>query len=237
MGEIALKLKDSKVASYCHENVITMPLIKNTQCMYVINWKQSELTYIRGVNEMLGYKKEEFNISNIINFTHPDDVVIVMRVVMAYISHTLNTDLIDKELKFNSTYRLLKKDGTYMRILRQSSPYEIGASGKIISHLSILTDITFIENEDHLVKWDIYSNNTVCHDFKDLIYKDFIDFFTPRELEIILLIKAGNTNKHIAEKLFISFHTVVAHRKNILLKSGCHNTKELLLFASNNGII
>ena len=93
-----------------------------------------------------------------------------------------------------------------------------------------------MESADHKVEWDIYSNTMEIHDFKHLIYKDFIDFFTPRELEIIILIKAGYTNKRISEKLFISFHTVVAHRKNILLKSACHNTKELLEFTSINGI-
>lgn len=233
---MALELRDSNIAGHYNNNVNTIPLINKQQCMYVIDWKQSKLTYIRGVKNMLGYNKTDFRIDNFTNFIHPDDIIVVMRVLSAYMTHAFKSSKVDKDLRFNSTYRLLKKDWTYMRILRQSSPYEIDTSGKLISHLSVLTDISFMESADHKVEWDIYSNTMEIHDFKHLIYKDFIDFFTPRELEIIILIKAGYTNKRISEKLFISFHTVVAHRKNILLKSDCHNTKELLEFTSINGI-
>jgi DNA-binding CsgD family transcriptional regulator len=235
-NKMALELKETSVADRCHKKIKKILLIKNKQCSYVIDWKQSKLTYSRGIKNMLGYAKADFGIDDITNYTHPDDVIMVVRVVSAYITHVLKSDIVNKDLRFNCTYRLLKKDGTYMRILRQSSPYEIDASGKLISHLSILTDISFIESLDNKVEWDIFSDSMEIHNFKQLVYKDFIDFFTPRELEIILLIKAGNTNKIIAEKLFVSFHTVVAHRKNILLKSCCHNTKELLAFTSSNGI-
>lgn len=49
-----------------------------------------------------------------------------------------------------------------------------------------------------------------------------------RELEILGLIMQGFVNKQIAEKLFISFETVKTHRKNILLKTGMHNTAALI---------
>lgn len=41
---------------------------------------------------------------------------------------------------------------------------------------------------------------------------------TRREKEIIKLIVEGQTNKQIAEKLFIAYHTVKTHRKNIFRK-------------------
>jgi DNA-binding NarL/FixJ family response regulator len=41
-----------------------------------------------------------------------------------------------------------------------------------------------------------------------------------RETEIIQLISAGMANKEIAEKLFLSIHTVKTHRKNIIKKLG-----------------
>ncbi len=42
-----------------------------------------------------------------------------------------------------------------------------------------------------------------------------------REGEIIRLVAEGFTNKEIADKLFLSAHTVTTHRKNIMAKSGC----------------
>ncbi len=51
---------------------------------------------------------------------------------------------------------------------------------------------------------------------------------SPRELEIITLVSNGLTNNEIAEKLFLSVHTVMTHRKNILHKLQVRNTAEML---------
>jgi DNA-binding NarL/FixJ family response regulator len=58
-----------------------------------------------------------------------------------------------------------------------------------------------------------------------------------RETEIVRHIAEGSTNKKIAEKLFLSVHTVNTHRKNILKKLRIKNTSELILFAINKDII
>jgi len=54
---------------------------------------------------------------------------------------------------------------------------------------------------------------------------------SPREIEIITLIAEGNTNALIAEKLFISTHTVNTHRKNIMGKLGVKNTAGIVMYA------
>ena len=51
---------------------------------------------------------------------------------------------------------------------------------------------------------------------------------TPREKEVILLIVEGLTTKEIAERLFLSKHTVESHRQNILLKLELKNCDELV---------
>ncbi|WP_214072665.1 response regulator transcription factor [Mucilaginibacter sp. dw_454] len=52
---------------------------------------------------------------------------------------------------------------------------------------------------------------------------------SPRETELIHLIAEGLTNKEIADKLFLSIHTIKTHRKNIIKKLGFSfkNTAEL----------
>lgn len=57
-----------------------------------------------------------------------------------------------------------------------------------------------------------------------------------REIEIVDLIRSGYTNNEIAEKLFLSVHTVMTHRKNILHKLEVRNTAEMLaLLLSGEG--
>jgi len=52
-----------------------------------------------------------------------------------------------------------------------------------------------------------------------------------RECEIITLIAEGFTNQQIAEKLFLSSHTVNTHRKNIMAKLGVKNTAGIVMYA------
>jgi DNA-binding NarL/FixJ family response regulator len=58
-----------------------------------------------------------------------------------------------------------------------------------------------------------------------------------REVEIIQLIAEGLTNKQIADKLFLSTHTVMTHRKNIMNKLGINNTAGIVIYAIKENII
>jgi len=60
------------------------------------------------------------------------------------------------------------------------------------------------------------------------VNKDFLSNFTAREIEIIKLLAAGKASAEIADILFISPQTVSKHRSNILKKSGCKNSTELI---------
>ena len=60
---------------------------------------------------------------------------------------------------------------------------------------------------------------------------------TDREMEIIQLIAGGLSNKQIADKLFLSTHTVNTHRKNIMSKLGVNNTAGVVMFAVKNRLL
>jgi DNA-binding NarL/FixJ family response regulator len=60
---------------------------------------------------------------------------------------------------------------------------------------------------------------------------------TSSELEIVRLISDGLTTKEIASRKFISFHTVISHRKNIFRKLGVTSVSELIMFAIKSGWI
>lgn len=58
-----------------------------------------------------------------------------------------------------------------------------------------------------------------------------------RECEIIVLIAEGYTNGQIADKLFLSSHTVNTHRKNIMSKLGVKNTAGIVMYAVKTNLI
>ncbi len=58
-----------------------------------------------------------------------------------------------------------------------------------------------------------------------------------REKEVIVEIVNGLSNKEIADKLFISVHTVISHRKNIARKLNIHSPAGLTIYAIVNHLV
>jgi DNA-binding CsgD family transcriptional regulator len=75
-----------------------------------------------------------------------------------------------------------------------------------------------------------------------LIYKQKEEPHSPegisnREKEVLRLVAVGLTNKEIGDKLFISSHTVITHRKNISAKLGIKTIAGLTMYALINHLI
>lgn len=58
-----------------------------------------------------------------------------------------------------------------------------------------------------------------------------------REKEIVICVVKGLTNKEIAEKLYLSTHTVITHRRNIARKLQIHSASGLTIYAIVNKLV
>ena len=58
-----------------------------------------------------------------------------------------------------------------------------------------------------------------------------------REKEIITCVVKGMTNKAIADKLYLSIHTVITHRRNIARKLQIHSSAGLTIYAIVNKLV
>lgn len=58
-----------------------------------------------------------------------------------------------------------------------------------------------------------------------------------REMDVLKLICQGNTNKQIADSLFISIKTVEGHKAKLMLKTETNNAVSLVLFAIKNQLV
>ncbi|MBQ8594070.1 MAG: response regulator transcription factor, partial [Bacteroidaceae bacterium] len=54
---------------------------------------------------------------------------------------------------------------------------------------------------------------------------------------IVICVVKGMTNKEIAEKLYLSPHTIMTHRKNIARKLEIHSTAGLTIYAIVNKLV
>jgi DNA-binding CsgD family transcriptional regulator len=99
--------------------------------------------------------------------------------------------------------------------------------------------LCIIEKVDHLIKGDRYwiryeagkSDKNFAHFHSDELLLTKGDLLTAREMEILRLVNDGLESDAIAEKLFISIHTVDKHRKNMLQKMDAKNSTAMLHMA------
>ena len=129
-----------------------------------------------------------------------------------------------------------RKDGSYIHILSQSSVYELDAKGNLLKSYTKLSDISYL-NISTPVSWSVRSNNMDNAFIQSKLFNIFENPFTKREIEIIKEIQIGGTNKEIAERLFVSHHTIATHRKHIFQKCNCHSVVDLLLYCQQLNII
>lgn len=60
---------------------------------------------------------------------------------------------------------------------------------------------------------------------------------TPREYEVLVLMAEGLSNQEIADRLFVSLHTVKTHASNLLSKLGAQRRTQAIQLAKALGIL
>lgn len=209
---------EEKVALYEYilDNVHAGIWLNSIEKSLWINKRTAEITgcTVEELNEM---GIEEFQK----RFNHPDD---------ADLFEESKKYLIDREIGYATTiFRQKDKDGNWLKVIGSNKvskwspegfPLEAVNCAIVISEeLSGYTKIEDLLKENAILKHKLK--------LKDL---------TRREFEIIRQIAGGFSTKQIADKENISFHTVEAHRKNIMRKLAVNNLADLVRFATECGL-
>lgn len=96
-----------------------------------------------------------------------------------------------------------------------------------------------VKGVDAVLAGEIYYDPRLSLTTPNLHHDDFFVkrfSLTPREVEIIKMIRDGLNTSEIAEKLFLGLETVKTHRKNIYFKLSISKLTELIKFAIDNNI-
>ncbi|WP_303310023.1 LuxR C-terminal-related transcriptional regulator [Hymenobacter sp. BT730] len=211
----------------------------------IFDASQASYVYISDmVERALGYKAERF-LTGGLDFTfsivHPDDLPGLVRFL------ELEMDYLDAipegqhRLNYRSSYdyRLRCLNGNYMRVLQRNAVLDLNQEGHVLRTLLIISNISHLK-KDHSLMTNIISDQKT-----DLLYTYDTESHTlstdnvlsKRELEILRLLGRDFTSKDIADKLFISVHTVETHRRNMLEKTNIKDTSKLVSFAEAAGLI
>ena len=79
--------------------------------------------------------------------------------------------------------------------------------------------------------FNLLSDNKLNQDKPDSIE------LSNRETDVLVALVKGLTNKEISDKLYISVHTVITHRKNIVRKTGIKSVSGLTVYALLNNLV
>jgi DNA-binding CsgD family transcriptional regulator len=169
---------------------------------------------------------------------HPDDLPIWMRVLEELMLFTM-TEIPRKErpnLIYTWNMRIKNSKGEYLNAFEHQTPTYFDENGKPIigiAHQSIVGG-----GEQRPIIATVKKLNEK-NEYETIFYKNYSQrlltmALTNREKDVVRLLALNKTSKEIAEKLFISSHTVNVHRKNILSKLNFENTNELVQYCLIN---
>ena len=113
---------------------------------------------------------------------------------------------------------------------------------KCFAFLSCLTDENILKQYDERIS--IYDSVDQLKDKLNKLFEtpieettDDTEILSQREKEILTCVVKGQTNKEIAQTLFLSTHTVITHRRNIVRKLEIHSTAGLTIYAIVNKLV
>ena len=139
---------------------------------------------------------------------------------------------------FSRKYRIRKPDGSFVCLLEQNKVLQIDSDGNITHVLGTCTDISeLVKPQRFEATVQVAANASTTRPVPQEEQETAKTKLSEREKEIVRLVAEGLSSKLIADQLFLSFHTVNTHRKNIICKTHSKNTSGLVQYAISNRII
>jgi len=211
---------------------------RDSQFFVVGDFVQFKFLYTsKRSKEVIGIPREHVNPYYIMEATHPGDLNKhgMGRAKLV----NLSKDLFIAEsgrILLSSSLRMRNAAGTYNELLFQCLLFYSSLPYKTVYLLELHTIIDQFKKRKH--GFHYYVGN----DLSNFRYpdKELLNIginFSSRELEIIKLVSLGMESEQIANKLFLSVHTVNTHRRNILKKTGKANISELIYDLKDLGVL
>jgi len=213
---------------------------------YILNFDTYQMEFVHpNIEKLLGVKPKDYSLDKLLKLMHPDDLKFMPQKESIAIDFLFNRITADQLLKYKVSYvmRFKTLSGQYKTYLHQAKTLTTSKDGKIQQVIGVHTDISYLNTPiDHKISfigdsgYPSFFSEVVNPQFQQF-QQTFKQLFTKKEEEIIKLLTKGLDFKAIANILHISPHTVNTHKRNILKKSNCKNTAEMLSYCLRLGIV
>ncbi|MEO6681694.1 MAG: LuxR C-terminal-related transcriptional regulator [Ginsengibacter sp.] len=208
---------------------------------YIIDFFDMSVSHVSSsVRDIHGFDPLKMSFNDVLNTIHPEDISFVNKAEAASLDFVFKNFGPEQILSYKISYnfRSKMKNGEYAMLNHQALILTLDESGGYGKSLNIHTRI------DHLCPVNPGTFSLIGLNenpsYLNLSIEGGTDkkfSFSKREIDIIKLISDGENNETIAQKLNISVLTVKTHRRNILSKSNCKNTAQLIKKSMVYGII
>lgn len=197
------------------------------------------------IHELTSFEKDEWKeyYPNFLQHVMiPEDFIYFLGGVEFMISYLENIEISQRQdYRFNIYARIKNTNYEYRWMVIQFPRIMYNKEGKALSSLIVVSDQSNFDIVNQPVMSLIDSSN-----IRKPIQRAFIERgttrinccnITKREREILSLMISGNTSPQIAEKLFISYHTVENHKRNLRQKTNCKTSAELIYCVLKSNLI
>lgn len=211
----------------------------------VVNFNTFQYEFIgKGQAFLSGYENEVVEKEGIrfqVRHMHPEDGEFIVKHSYPAFNKILESLSFEEQKKIllQHNYRFRHKEGHYVHLMEQVTVLKADEEGKIMVCLVHVYELPMVQPFKIKV---LINRLRTDQTYETLLTAEFPQIeeklqLSQREKEIIKLLSAGLNSEKIADRLFISYHTVRTHRKNMLQKLGIKSTSELVAYGITHGIV
>jgi DNA-binding CsgD family transcriptional regulator len=210
---------------------------ENDQFITIANLQQVKFLFVsERIRQMIGVEPAELNPSHFVEVTHPDDLHRLG--LLRALTFTVEQEVMETQkgsALASFTIRLRNPSGVYFNTLCQAYWF-YSLPHKVVYLLQVISNVDWYKPKKQ--EYHHYKGKDISLlRFPDEELLKIGPGFSMREIEIIKLIESGLSSKEIADKLFLSVHTVNTHRRNILEQCGKDNISNLIYELKKQGLL
>lgn len=191
-------------------------------------------------SELFGYDLQRIRQEDCSYFalkTHPDDIQALQRNGTIGFRFFLESGPEGTDYKLINEYRI-ELGRKYVRVIEQMQVLETDSYGNVWLSLSVL-DIS--PNQTPLERVESKLLNFKTGEIFALPkypeYEQAGIQLTPREKDVLLMVREGLFSKEISDRMAISLNTVNTYRQRIIEKLGAGNSQEAIRLATKLGLL
>ena len=227
-------LRKKRKETYTYE--YSLPPLTPLESYFILDFYKGSITSHKGLSGLLGISEENIDIANVISHFHPDDSKLVQTIIEDGCGQILKLKVPKGINIMKLSFRFIKSDGEEIRVLSETIVYSNSFDRKVQTALVKFTKIDFLDSSP-FVEWWFNQEYLSSSSVQQKLDNGKENIFSEREFEVVKGIVSNESSAQIADRLNLSQHTIISHRKNIFSKSNSHNIEQLKLYCLKRRLI